>query len=751
MPLFKNRPLCALSALFLLSVSLSIGTDGAAIPYLAALSVLSFFLIPLLRRAGRPILSRRRAYFALGAALVLLLSLLFSHLAYLRPARALPSGEDEVSVTARVEEVLFESDYAFSCYASLETVNGERAAGRVVVEGDFQVILSRGAEISFRAVIRELDSEDGIYRKADGCAALMECASEPIVLLDEPNVIERLLNALEEWRKTLSFRLSTAVEGESGRLLRAMLLGDRDALTGTTALDFRRLGMSHILSISGLHLQILIFLFTTVLSRLGLRRRWVLTASMAAILFYVALIGFTPSALRAGLMAIFLAISFLVREQSDSVTSLFLTATVITLLSPATIYDIGFHLSCFATFGILLTTELRERKPSPQHPSARLARAVLSSLLITVSATLATLPLTAFCFGEFSLFSPIANLLLTPLFSLYLSLSPLVLLIPLIPLIGPMLSAIGRALLLAVSAVADLPGILLDINYPDFLVLCFLSAAVFTLLLCFARQKRTLALAGGAILTLLVLCISHNTLSLLDRTEIQYQSVTGNEYLLLLDGRQGLLCEATNAASRAAKEAYVFVREAHLCELDSYLLTHYHQSHPRTLAKLFGNVKVGTLYLPTPTSEKEMGIYRECLAVAEEYGVHAARYDTEAALHFNEVTLTPYGIADVKGSTHPSFALTLTDGERTLTYLGAGIARSEIAAEAAEALKRSTHVIFGEHGPKEEGRFAFTHISADLSLVVIAEPEERLHPDALSLLEERGLLLTDRRVTLPLG
>lgn len=751
MPLFKNRPLCALCAIFLLSVFLSISTDGAAIPYLAALAVLSLFLIPLLLRSRHPILSRRRAYLALAAALVMLLSLCFSHLSYLRPARVLPIGQGEVEVTARIEEVLFESDYAFSCYASLEAIEGKAASGRVLVEGDFGALLSRGMEISFRAAISGLEGENAIYRKADGCIALAENVRELSVLRNEPNGAERLLSTLRGWRDTLSLRLADTVEGEGGRLLCAMLLGDRDALTDGTVRDFRRLGISHILSISGLHLQILIALFTALLTRLGLRRRWVLTTSMAAILFYVALIGFTPSAMRAGLMAIFLALSFLAREQSDSVTSLFLAATTITLLLPATVYDVGFLLSCFATFGILLTTELAGNRAQARRPLARIAGAVLSALLITVAATLATLPITALFFGEFSLLSPIANLLLTPLFSLYLSLSPLVLLAPLVPPIGYALSELGRLLLLAVSAVADLSGILIDIHYPDFILLTILGAALFLLLLCFARRGRTLAVAGGVILSLLVLCACHNTLSLLGRCEVQYESVEKNEYLLLLDGQKGILCDATNGHSRASREAQALMREAHLCELEGYLLTHYHRAHPHTLSKLFGAVKVDALYLPTPTSETEMSIYRECLAVAEEYGVHATRYEAEGELAFGRTTLMPHGIAEAKNSTHPSFGLTVTSEKTVLTYLGAGITESEGAVTAAEAVKRSSHLIFGEHGPQEDTPFVFTHLYADLSLVVIAEGEERLHPDMYALLQERGLLLAKRKATVSLG
>ena len=684
------------------------------------------------------------------AALVALLSLPFSYFTYLRPVRALPLDAGEVAVSARVEEVLFESSYAFSCYASLEEIDGRAAAGRVLVEGDFGAALSRGMGIRFYASLSPLEGESAIYRKADGCIAVADELRELSFSENAPSLRERALDTLEGWRQALSAHLAGAVPGEGGQLLSAMLLGERDALAADTVRDFRRLGISHILSISGLHLQILIYLFNSLLSRTPLKRRHVLVLSMAAILFYVALIGFTPSAMRAGLMAVFLSLSFLVREQSDSLTSLFFAAVVITLLFPFTVYDVGFLLSCFATFGILLSGELRGGEERPRSPLFRAARPLLSAALITLSASLATLPITALFFGELSLFSLLSNLTLTPLFSLYLALAPISLILAPIPPIGRALSLLGEWLLRAVSAAADLPHILIDVAFSDFVLLALLFACVFFLLLCVAKRRRTLAAAGGAMLLLLAVCLSYHSVALLTRTEAHYENTANNEYLLLLDGEKSLLCDATNGASRAAREAQSLLRSAHLCELDGYLLTHYHARHPGMLTRLFGAVKVRALYLPAPATEKETEIYDSCVAVAKEHGVRVIPYDSQEPIPFASMTLTAHGQSDT-ASTHPAFSLSVARGEVLLTYLSAGMAESEGASAAAKTVEESTALIFGAHGPYEENYIAYPDFHPALSAVVISEPKERLYPSLYDALEELGLILEDSRVILPLG
>lgn len=751
MPLFKNRPLCALSALFLLSIFLSVSTDGAAIPYLAALSVLSLLVLLLLRRYRRPRPTRRNALFLLIAALVLLFSLLFSYLTYLRPERRLPIGRDDIAVEARIEEVLFESRYAFSCYASLTSVEGAAASGRVLVEGDFGATLSPGMTVSLRGTLSKLEGKNAVYRKADGAIALIDSVREFSATYGAPTPVERFLATLRDFRRTLSNRLASGVEGESGRLLSAMLLGEREELSSDTVRDFRRLGLSHILAISGLHLQILIYLFNTALTRLGLRRKWVLLLSIGAILFYVAMIGFTPSAMRAGLMAFFFALSFLVREQSDSLTSLFLTATVIILLSPATAYDVGFLLSCFATFGILLMGELKGDRTPEKKPFPRVVGAILSSLFLTVCATLSTLPITAFFFGEFSLLSPLANLILTPLFSLYLTLSPIALLFGWISPIGNIFSTAGGYLLSLVSATADLSSILIDIHYPDFILLTALGAASFFLLLFLAKRRRTLAVAGTLILSLLALCLGAHTVSLLSRTEVHYENAEKNEYLLLLEGNKALLCDITNGSARASREARTLLRSAHLCELDGYLLTHYHSAHPSTLDKLLGSIKVNTLYLPTPLSFEEERIYKDCSAVADEHGVQVLRYDTHETITFEKTSLCTFGRQAKGADTHPPLALTLLRGKRVMTYLGPNITE-DFPAEAAAAVAKSDALIFGEHGPRDKKPILYTRFSEELFSVTLSDAKARLEPSLYSLLSARNLLSPDpRRVVLPLA
>lgn len=741
MQLFKHRPLAALCTVFLFGIFVTAITDGAATPYVVALSALSLPLALLLRRLHRPTAGWRGALFLCVCASVLLLSQLFSYFAYIHPRRTLPASDETVTVVAHVEEVTFSREYACTFVASLETVNGEKATGRLAVECDFGAELRRGDRVSFHAFLFPAAEKEEIFLHADGILASAVGVNNLSVLSFSPTLSDRIQDSLDGWRTTLSSHLTSHVRGESGRLMSAMLLGDRDGLSGETTRDFRRLGLSHILSISGLHLHILIFLFSSFLSHLGTKPKPRLVLLCIAVTLYMMLTGFSPSIIRAGVMSILLSLSVLVREQADSLTSLSLVAFLMCLFSPSSLFDAGFLLSCFATFGILVMSELRQRRARPSSLARRFLGAVVGALLITLSAMTATLPITALFFGEFAWLSPLANLLLSPLFSAYLALAPFAMLFAPIPPIGAFLSLLGEWLLYLLGALSRLPHLLLDIAFGDLLVILFVGGVLFFLLLCFAKKKRTLALAGACILTLFVFSLTLHTVVLSTRTEVYYTELEKDEHLLFVDGAGALLYDASDGTGAARTESLALLDAAHVTELDGYFLSHYHVRHIHTIEKMLSYVSIRTLYLPTPTSEAEGQIYRSCVAIAEAHGLSVYRYEPYEEVPFRSLVLIPHKSGKLSGGGHNAIGLSVKYGQRMLTYLGAAMAESNCASTAASAVERSDFLIFGTHGSTERAYISYPRYPSSLCLVAVDEAAKRLHPTLYTLLLERGVLV----------
>lgn len=142
---------------------------------------------------------------------------------------------------------------------------------------------------------------------------------------------------------------------EQAGFVSAILLGDKSRLSSENKAAFSLAGISHIIAVSGFHLsvitQLMMLLFTALCAG---RKRAASFICIAFVFMYMAVVGFTPSVVRAGIMQILFLFSQTAITKTDSFNSLGLAAIIICFVNPYTSMDIGFLLSLFATFGIAL-------------------------------------------------------------------------------------------------------------------------------------------------------------------------------------------------------------------------------------------------------------------------------------------------------------------------------------------------------------------------------------------------------------
>lgn len=218
----------------------------------------------------------------------------------------------------------------------------------------------------------------------------------------------------------------------SASLLKALIIGDKNDLPKDVKDDFRKLGLSHILAISGLHLSILVMSIYLTLQRLDISRYITISVSICITIFYIALTGFSYSVLRAGGMMIIYFLTRLMRRTSDSITALFFAVFIIVLGSSWSLYSLSLELSFLSTLGILVflppavrayENYFRKRNGVPgkiKRAFIKLGENILISLFSTFSATLFTLPVILINFNEVSLISPLSNLFIVFISKYYL-------------------------------------------------------------------------------------------------------------------------------------------------------------------------------------------------------------------------------------------------------------------------------------------------------------------------------------------
>ena len=212
-------------------------------------------------------------------------------------------------------------------------------------------------------------------------------------------------------------KLSKYLFNDSYGIASGMLFGGTSDLSDELTFNFRASGVAHLLAVSGLHTSLWCGLFITILKFLKLKEKYANLCGIFVLLLLVIISGFTPSVIRASFMMALTLIAPIFKKQSDSINSLGLAAGIILFFNPFVLFSPSFYLSFLATLGVVTASKytykingLLARKNTPQIVK-RVIQFIFDSLLISVSATIFTLPASVYYFGTVSIIAPITNLL----------------------------------------------------------------------------------------------------------------------------------------------------------------------------------------------------------------------------------------------------------------------------------------------------------------------------------------------------
>ena len=243
----------------------------------------------------------------------------------------------------------------------------------------------------------------------------------------------------------------------------AMALGDKSALTQELKDVYSVTGASHILALSGLHLGIIY----TLLSLFVSSRRWQMLSQiiiMLSIWGFVFLVGLSTSVMRSAVMLSVYALLSLGHRDRMSVNTLAFTAIVMLMVSPMSLFDVGFQMSYMAVFSILLFVPLMEGIfPAEYLMSHRVVRWLWGMVTVSLSAQIGTAPLITYYFGRFSCYFLPTNFIVIPAAMLILYLSLVVLLVPSLAFVLFDIVAMLNGLL---TKMASIPGASIDNLHP---------------------------------------------------------------------------------------------------------------------------------------------------------------------------------------------------------------------------------------------------------------------------------------------
>ncbi len=211
---------------------------------------------------------------------------------------------------------------------------------------------------------------------------------------------------------------------DDGGLISAMLLGDKGNLNAEDKEMYQRNGISHILAISGLHFTLLGMGLFKILKKVMPGINSASVTSIFVMGLYCVFTGNSISTVRAAIMFSLSLLAGMLHRSYDSLSALGLAAILQSFQNPYVLNNSGFLLSFLAVIGV---TFLGERLQKLLGAKTKLAR----SLCVSLSASLATLPVLLLNYGVFPWYSVFLNLCVLPAMSVLLFLAMLLIVISL--------------------------------------------------------------------------------------------------------------------------------------------------------------------------------------------------------------------------------------------------------------------------------------------------------------------------------
>ena len=530
-------------------------------------------------------------------------------------------------------------------------LEGYRRA-RAVLYGEAELLAARpGDTVTGTAQWQSaahFDSDDVTHFNARGVYALLYGREDVRLSAGDGDALRWLPQ-----RAGKAFREKVAAIWDDARVsgfLTAELTGDKSAMDDGDYLAMQETGLAHLFAVSGLHCAFLVTLLALLISR---RQRLLCAVTIPLLLFYMVMVGMSPSVVRACIMQIFLLIAPLFRRGSDPLTSLAAALLVILLCNPFAAASVSLQLSFSATLGmVLLSPRLYKLLTGWYKGKCRPLRAALcfvaANLSATLSAVVFTAPLTAWYFRIFVLVAPLSSLLAVPAAGWsFMAAFVTVLLgfvwLPLASLLGWISWALVRYILWIANGMMSWRYHAVYFTNPYLIYWLLFLYAVFIGCAATPDGKRKYLLASALSVLTLTAAIWVN------RQDYQYGVLTaltldvgqGESVILTSGGETALVdCGSSNSYKDPGGLAADTLHSMGVRELSAVVVTHYHADHTNGLYEVLRRIPVQTIYLPD--IEDEYGVRERLVSLAEEKGAQVTYVTKETADTLGDTVLTIY-------------------------------------------------------------------------------------------------------------
>ena len=355
--------------------------------------------------------------------------------------------------------------------------------------------------------------------------------------------------------------------------LNIFILSNKNDLDKEVLNSYQTNGLSHLFSISGMHITLLLGTILKLLDKVSYNRYYKYILLIIILIIYMYLTDFTPSILRSGIMFILLTLNKLFNFKIKTKNIIMLTFIIIVLINPYYIYNLGFQLSYLISFYLIIFAHIINKHKN-----------YFKKLFITsLISFLVSFPIIISNYYQVNLLSILINLLFVPIISY------IVLPLAFITLILPTDS-------LLILTMDILEGISLSLTNINYLLLELAKPSIYLIIIYYATITLLLINKKCFISLLTTIFIHKISINFNPNMEILFLDVSQGDSILLHypHNKYNILIDTGgNYNYEISKNIIIpYLKSKGINKIDYLILTHGDYDHMGESINLIENFKV---------------------------------------------------------------------------------------------------------------------------------------------------------------
>ncbi len=500
------------------------------------------------------------------------------------------------------ERLDYSNDY--SRYVVKLQMDGDSSInGKVILSIRGDRYLNLGEKVHINGILKEPNKNTNpklfnqkLYLLSKGIQNTMSVNDYSVILLEENNSF--IYEAIQDFSDSTFSLFKLYLNERNAQIMTSIILGKSDLLMNEDIESYRELGLAHVLAVSGLHIGIIAGFLLFVFSRMGMKRKYNFILSLGIIWIYIFLIGFPPSAIRAGIMFTILYFSKVSHEPYDGLNSIYASMIICLLINPYWLFHIGFQLSYGAAISLLIL--------SPRINIYPTRIKIIKTALTILGVNLGLIPIQSYYFNSIPLLGILSNILIVPFLSLGLILGMVMILfqfvIPILNIgVGAILDIILTMQYKLVEFIYSSNIISIYIFSPGLWEIGLYYSFIFILFRNIDIRRWPFAAIKSVFYYLLVLVLIWTIdLSFKDNIEIDFIDVGQGDSVLIKTQDKNFLIDTggsiLNSFDIGENITLPFLQKQGIFRLDGVIITHFDEDHSQGINAIMEKIRINSIY-----------------------------------------------------------------------------------------------------------------------------------------------------------